>query len=171
MKRKYPFLMLALGLVVGLAGSSHAGYKLSLPREYDPYIVGARDLHNGVWMTGTSVEMVHFVRTDDNKPILYLAVNHLYALHNKAIGSVGATVGVHTGKLGDTIVRVAQVILPDQYRRLGWLQTISNYASVEAGGGYRAWGPEPPHGSRWYYTIGGRVKIPLSKFWDLLSNQ
>lgn len=138
-------------------------YKLDLPKEINAHVVGARDLHNGAWMTGTSVEVLWFMRKDEDIPIAYLALNNLYDLNDATKGSFGGTIGFNVGKAGEVINRITVVILPDQSHRLNWLKTISNWASVEVGGGYRLFGPEPS--SRWYYSIGGKVRVPIEKLW------
>lgn len=154
--------VLALTLMTSEANAWN--YKLDLPKEVSPYAVGARDLHNGAWMTGTSIEVLWFMRKDEDVAIVYLAVNHLYELADKAKGSLGMTIGVNTGKAGDVIAKVAPILLPAQSKRLKWLKTVSNWASLEMGGGYRAFGPAPS-GSRWYYSFGGKVRVPIEKLW------
>ena len=79
-------------------------------------------------------------------------------------GSFGLGLGVNAGGLGEIITKQSEIILPDQLERLDWLKRLADFASIEVGGGYRVLGSLPGQ-SKWVWGVGGKLSIPLDKFW------
>ena len=154
-------------LLVAAAVPASAGikdYKVGMPLELRTQAVGAYDLHHGHWMGGWSVDVLWLHRRDEDKPIVYLAVNNMYDLNERGKGSLGAAIGINTGKAGETIGKAMGLIAPDQVKRTKWLRDIANWVSFEVGGGRRVAGV-PKGSSPWYYSVGGKIKIPLADLW------
>lgn len=158
-------ILLAL-VVAFISVPAQAGYKVTFPDKLRLDAVGAYDFNNKDPLGGMEADALWFRRPEEDKPILYLAVNHLYNAGEKWRGSLGGALGINTGKLGEITLKIADLIAPDHTKRLKWFQTITDYTTIEVMGGYRFFG-RAPDDKPWVYGISGKLRIPLEKFFYL----
>ncbi len=137
------------------------GYSIGIDTSLDIEGVGARDLKNGMWLTGVSKELTPLFKND--RKIAYLAGSNLFMFDEAGKGAFGLALGVPTGPATDLLGSWAQKLVPSA-KLPQWVKSLSNWTSFEIGTGYRFFGV-PDHLSPWVYTIGGRVRVPLDILW------
>ena len=139
-------------------------YRVGLPDHFNGHFVGERDLTHGDWLTGVGVDVFWLKRVDEDHPIAYLLVKQMFDIDRAWTGSFGVSLGINTGKAGETLARIAGVVAPDQAKRLKWVRDAANWVSIEGGWGYRAAGIADGQ-RRDYWSIGGKVRVPIEKLW------
>ena len=151
---------------VGAAGDKWDihNYRVGLPSHFNGHLVGERDLTHGDWLTGVGVDVFWLKRVDEDHPIAYLLVKQMFDIDRAWTGSFGVALGINTGKAGETLARIAGVVAPDQTKRLKWVRDAANWVSIEGGWGYRAAGIADGQ-RRDYWSIGGKVRVPIEKLW------
>jgi len=166
---KKVFLSIML-VAIATASSSAAGflarYKLAIPPELIAEVKGHRDVTNSDYLAGYGVDLLWIKKRDENRPVVYLATNHLFNANEKMKGSLGASLGVSTGKAGETINKVFNMITPDHADRLKWIGNLSNFVSIEIGGGYRYLGAADGV-KKLHWGYGGKLRIPVDEFFNL----
>lgn len=140
-------------------------YKVGLPLKLRYDWVGARDLKNGEWLAGHSLDVLWLYKKSEGEPIIYLSANNLFNADHKGKGAFGVALGIETGGMGKTITKAAETFTPKLAPRLKWIESLSKYVTAEVGGGHKTWGV-PGDQSKWYWTVGGKLKIPVKEFWD-----
>lgn len=143
-----------------------ADYEIAIPAELVSEVRGQYDVTNGDWLAGYGVDVLWFKRKKEDRPIAYLAANHLFNASERGKGSIGGTLGISTGKLGTVADKVFQILIPSQRDRFVWFGRLGNFVSLEVGGGYRAFGAADGV-SRLHWGVGGKVKVPVNRFLDL----
>lgn len=149
----------AAGYLPKCAGWLHVTAKLSIGLSQDIgdfYTVGARDFHNGQWLSGWGKEAAP-IRYDDRE-VAFIALHNLFNADKGGKGAIGGALGIRPVNLingvGAAVGAVDDVIpLPP------WAQKINNFTSLEAGVGYRL--QNVPGVSRLETTLGGQVRVPL----------
>ena len=155
-------LMVCLIMNARLASAGLSDYHITFAPKLNAEVVGAYDIRNKEFLAGYSVDLIWLKRKDEDKPILYLSPNHLFNYDRAGKGAIGASIGLGTGGLGRHIQKGAELILPEQSKRLGWLRKLGDYVSIEVGGGHKFYDVVEGQ-SLWYYSVGGKVRIPLEK--------
>ncbi len=152
---------------VGAAGDKWDihNYRVGLPSHFNGHFVGERDLTHGDWLTGVGVDVFWLKRVDEDHPIAYLLLKQVFDIDRAWTGSFGVTLGINTGKAGETLARIAGVVAPDQTKRLKWVRDAANWVSIEGGYGYRMAGIADGQ-RRDYWSLGGKVKVPIEKLWS-----
>lgn len=147
------------------------GWAIGLNLNYDIYLEGARDYDSGQWLGGWGKEISPL--THNGTEVAYVSLYNLYNADEKGKGVVGAAIGSRPIGLINTLANISGIadkLIPTptcaaQCDGLGqtFLKDVSEYSSIELGGGYRAFNSSPGV-ARLALTIGGQVNIPLSDF-------
>lgn len=164
-------LVIAAALAL-LSGPAFAGYGVTMPDTLKTDLVGVRDLQAGQWLGGLEVDLLWFRKykkvgglRDYEKPIFYLAGQHIYNANEKAKGSVGLALGVNTGKASELIREGLDRLAPRLAPRFEWLTKLTDFVTIEYAGGYRVFGAQEGR-SRWVHGVGGKLRIPIEKLWS-----
>lgn len=177
MKKGFGLKMMIVMIAIAIATPVTAGgwakvkdfasrYEVRPPIEIEAELKGFRNMKAGQWLTGYGADFLAFKRRDEARPIVYLALNHLFNADEEGKGSLGLSLGMPTGKAGEMIDKVLYAVAPDQAKRFAWFGKLSNFVSFEAGFGYKFFGAAGPV-DRFHYGYGGKLKIPVNKFMDL----
>ncbi len=166
-------LLVALALLMGVTSASAAS--LSLGGDYsvsvstwlsDTYVVGAYDFTNHRPLAGYGKEILHLRKND--KALLYLAGRHMFDASQNGRGQFGAALGANMGALGEKVADITGLV-GDAVPLPAWINKVSNFVSLEVGGGY--W-PEPaPNTKPWSWDVGGKVRIPVDSFFALFQSK
>ena len=142
----------------GLAWQVGGDYAVSISTSLDLDTVGAYDFANKEWLTGLSKDLLVLWKKDQKRA--YLAGEQLFSVDEQFKGSFGLALGIMTGTLTEWGYKAAEKIIPEASMP-AWVKTAGNWVSIEGGGGYRIAGT-PEGKSPWCWTVGGKVRIPIS---------
>lgn len=178
MKKGFGIKMMMIVIALTIAAPATAGivtrsfrdfvsrYEIRPPDEIEAELKGFRNMKSGQWLTGYGADFLAFKRKDQSRPIVYLAANHLFNMNEEEKGSLGLSIGLPTGKAGEMADKVLRMIAPGQADRFEWFGKLGNFVSFEVDFGYKFFGATGP-GDRFHYGYGGKLKIPVNKFFDL----
>lgn len=157
-------LVLALASTACAAGQLNLGngFSVGFSTSMDVEGVGARDLQNGQWLSGVSKELIPAFKGETK--LAYIAAEQLFDLDDAGKGMFGLALGIPTGAVTQGLQSLLEKITP-RAKLPQWVRSISNWTSLEVGGGYRFYG-RPDNVTPWTYTVGGRVKVPLGDLWS-----
>jgi hypothetical protein len=155
------FLPLLLLLTPVAADSALVG---TFNKSLDLEPVLARDFTDGFWMAGDQYRAWGLVDTarSGSPTVFFLAVQYLHGIdgNNQSAGfSIGFPIGNTTIAVVNAVVKGIQadadpVVVP------GWLQNVSNYTTVQAGGGYN-FIPMFNYIKPWFADFSLAVKVPF----------
>ena len=122
----------------------------------------SRDYTDGFWMAGIEYQAWSLYDTKNGSELLYVAPQYLHGIegHNQSASVIlGVPVGSAlisglNGILQGLTTAAPEINIP------GWLSNLSNYTSIEVGGGYNFM-PMYSYIKPWFATIGATVKIPI----------
>lgn len=163
MKRFIMFVLLALTPALAQAEVSWSlgkGWKLNLNTSGDMTVHGAYDFRGHQWMSGYGRELFFLTRND--KKSLYIAARHMFLMKEAAKGVADLALGVPSGVLGEKLDDLTGLFVPDG-KLPSWATKLGNFVSVEGGVGYRLYGV-PAEASKFVYSLGGQINIPLGSF-------
>jgi len=144
-------------------------YQVTLPTGLHSELKGRRDVTNSDYLAGYGLDVVWLKRKDQKKPILYFSADHLFNASQKGRGSIGGSIGLGTGKAGQVVDKTLRTIAPKLADRMVWFGKLSNFISIEIGGGYNT-GTMEAGQKRFHWGYGGKLKIPTEKFFKLFKS-
>lgn len=169
------FLGMALLLVSASAGWSE-WHGFSRPDNISVQPIATRDIYNGQWLAGYSVDLLYYKPTwlshiyGLSQSQFYVAIEHQYNAAEltpldkiqNAAGVFGGGAGLSIGGLASTVSNLFHAIVPPGAPSLAipdWLMNdLDNWITVECNGGYRVFGHSVDV-SPWVAGIGGKVTI------------
>lgn len=136
----------------------------------DSYVAGAWDLINRKPLAGYGWELLHFGHKNPGEgwnDFGYLAGENLFDPAQGGRGRIGASLGYRMGTLSEHVATMGGklasfVTVPKA------VVTAGNWVTGEVGGGYNL---SPMPGDKpWYWSVGGKVKLPLDQVWSFVSS-